>query len=223
MASISKRPNGSYDLQFVDLTKARRTIRLGPINQKQAQAFKVRVEGILEARRSGSPLDAWLAEWLGGLPREIHAKLVRYGLATARLDDARLGEFLDAYIAGRPDVKAGTRYLFTRTRSCLVEHFGADCPLTSVTPERARAWRHWFATLGNRRNANRTTTADATVRKRTGIAKQFFAEAIDRGLIARNPFEGLASTARGNPGRQVDVRPPERQHLGRAPQPPEPR
>lgn len=44
-----------------------------------------------------------------------------------------------------------------------------------------------------------------TVRRRTGIAKQFFAQAIKAKLITENPFTGLAATVRGNEARQFFV------------------
>lgn len=47
--------------------------------------------------------------------------------------------------------------------------------------------------------------ADATVRRRTGKAKQFFAEALERGLVDQNPFAKLPSHVKANTARQFFV------------------
>ncbi len=59
-----------------------------------------------------------------------------------------------------------------------------------------------LATKGKRRDKNRKTMADDTVRRRTGKVKQFFAEALERGYIESNPFEKLPCSTRGNSKRQ---------------------
>jgi len=47
--------------------------------------------------------------------------------------------------------------------------------------------------------------ADATVRRRVGKAKQFFSEAVERGLIDANPFAKLVSNSTANTKRQFFV------------------
>ena len=40
--------------------------------------------------------------------------------------------------------------------------------------------------------------ADGTVRRPTGLARQFFEHARRKGLVATNPFDGLPAAVRGN-------------------------
>ena len=49
MASISKDPNGNVIIQFVGGDKRRRTIRLGKVSQKTAEAVKLKVEHLNNA------------------------------------------------------------------------------------------------------------------------------------------------------------------------------
>jgi hypothetical protein len=56
-----------------------------------------------------------------------------------------------------------------------------------------------------KRDKNRDDLADATVRRRTGKAKQFFKEAIERGYREPNPFAGLPSTVNANEAKQFFV------------------
>jgi hypothetical protein len=51
----------------------------------------------------------------------------------------------------------------------------------------------------------RTDLGDNTVRRRTGIAKQFFGYAIKADLLKKNPFNGLAQSVHGNEARQFFV------------------
>jgi len=56
MASISKEPNGRRTIQFVGADGKRRSIRLGKVSKHTAQGIKVKVEALVEASFSGSPL-----------------------------------------------------------------------------------------------------------------------------------------------------------------------
>jgi len=111
-----------------------------------------------------------------------------------------LKAFLDFYTAHRCDVKPGTHLVYRRTVTCLVQFFGPDRKLSSITD--AEAWRAWLATQGNQRNKARDDMADNTVRRRTGIVRQFFGFAVRKKLISENPFAGLSAQVHGNPKRQ---------------------
>jgi hypothetical protein len=82
-----------------------------------------------------------------------------------------------------------------------VEHFGADKPLRRITAGDAEDWHHWLTT--------HEELADNTVRRRTGIAKQFFKAALNKQLVDANPFDGLTSSVRGNPDKFYFVTRPE--------------
>jgi integrase len=87
----------------------------------------------------------------------------------------------------------------------LVEFFGGDRRLDSITAADAERWRIWLATEGNRRNKACKKMADNTVRRRTGRVRQFFTYAIKQGVISSNPFDGLPASVHGNTKRQQFV------------------
>jgi len=101
MASLCA-DNGSRGTKWRVLTRLpngkRHTIRLGRVNKRIAEQTKRMVE-ILEASRSaGLPLDAEAAAWLSRVSDEIHARIVRAGLAEPRassLVPITLGQHLD--------------------------------------------------------------------------------------------------------------------------------
>jgi integrase len=102
----------------------------------------------------------------------------------------------------RPYRKESTLTVLKQTRRCLVGYFGADKRLADVTSADADQWRVWLATEGNVRDNDRDTLSENTIRRHSGRARQFFAAAVKRKLIASNPFSELPTAVRGNQARQ---------------------
>jgi hypothetical protein len=104
-----------------------------------------------------------------------------------------LAAFLDTYVAKRSDVKGGTAVVYGHTRRCLVDYFGADKPLSEITPADADDWRRWLGLAKNEDDskAGGQGLSDNTVRRRCGIARQFFRDAVRRRLIAESPFSEM--------------------------------
>lgn len=202
MASVINRPGGHRWIQFVDPSSKRQTLRLGKTPAKVASEVCRRVELLLTGRITGSPPDRETAVWLTSLDNVLRSKLAAVGLADAPPDRLRLAEFLDSYIASRKDLKAATLTVLGHTRRCLVEHFGEQRSLRDITPGDAAAWRIWLATVANIRDSAKDELSENTVRRRSGIAKQFFRAAVQQKLIDANPFDGLAAQVRGNRARQ---------------------
>ncbi|QEL14115.1 hypothetical protein [Limnoglobus roseus] len=58
MASIIDDPNGRRRIQFVAPNGTRKTIRLGKIDRKSAEAINRHVEALLSAKVGGQPMPA---------------------------------------------------------------------------------------------------------------------------------------------------------------------
>jgi len=187
MASITREPNGRRTVQFVGADGRRRSVRLGKVPQRTAEAVKVKIEGLVTASITRQPVEDEVARWVAGLDLAMADKLAAVGLVPKR-EAAPLAAFLDAYIAGRTDVKGSTAIVYGHTRRCLVEYFGAAKPLQEITAGDADAWRLWLR--------DHERLADNTVRRRCGIAKQFFKAAVRRRLASENPFADLAAAVR---------------------------
>jgi len=195
MASISRDPNGRKRILFVAGDGSRKTIRLGKCPVKMAEAFRLRVESLIAAKKQNTSLDGETAEWVGGLEDEFHAKLTGIGLVTPRAPTVRatLGAFLDGYLGNRTDLKPNSRLVYGHTRRTLLEFFGLDKPLSEITEDDAAAWRAFLCEQG---------LSESTVNKRSGNAKVFFRVAVKRKLIASNPFIELESKSIANKARQ---------------------
>jgi hypothetical protein len=193
VASVINDPNGRKRLQFIGTEGARRTIRLGKATIRQAEAVKFRVEQLVLASTGATGVvDEDTIRWLAGLDDTMHGKLAAVGLVEPRTSST-LGEFLDGYLNSRDDLKPGSKLVYGHTRRCLVEFFGADKSLRTITEDDAKVWRKYLTEQG---------LSEATVCKRCQNAKVFFGVAVKKKLVPSNPFSELESGSKANASRQ---------------------
>lgn len=200
MASIStSKTTGKRRILFVGPDGERKQIRLGKVSKRDAEAIKIRIETLLNSRMKACPIDRDTAGWVGNLEGAFRVKLERAGLVESveQTRIPKLGAWLERYIQGRPDVKKSTATVYGHTQRNLVEYFGADRTLDKITLGDVDSFRVHLST--------KEKLADNTVRRRMGIAKQFFRAAIRRKLISENPFEGQSTVVRRNAERFVFI------------------
>ena len=195
MASISKEPNGRRRILFVAGDGKRKTIRLGKVNQRTAEAVRVKVEALVAAGITGHAVDDETSRWLAALDQIMLDKLSSVGLIN-RQCIVTLGDFIDDYIEGRSDLKPRTRELLQVARNNLVSMFRADMPVRDFTEGDADTYRQSLLNQGLAAN---------TVRRRCGRVKQFFKAAVRRKLIDSNPFADIRCNVTANHSRFVFI------------------
>lgn len=188
MASISNDPNGRRRILFVNAAKDRKTIRLGKVSLRQAEAVKLKVQDLVGSSITGHAPSDETSRWLATLEPDLYDKLVAVELVKKRESPA-LGAFCQSYIDGRKDIKPGTRINLERIQRYLVEFFGEKRALRSITAGDAEDFQQDLLGKGK---------SDNTVRRSIGRARQFFNSAKRRDMIQSNPFDGLAATVRPN-------------------------
>jgi len=200
MASVAKEGNGGRRrILFIDPTDGRRkTLRLGKCSERAADSVCRHLEELVSARISGHAINPATAAWLTEISDALHERLAKVGLVERRdkTPVAMLGEFTADYIESRRgDAKPRTIINLNVSRRELVRFFGEDRPMGEITSGHAIEFRS--AMLGR-------GLADNTVRRHLGRARQFFAAAIDKGLIQKNPFihKQIKVAVRGNPDRR---------------------
>lgn len=191
MASITTEPNGHRTIQFKIGKGKRQSVRLGKVNQKIAEAVKLRVELIIGAKLAGHSLDDETSRWLGSIDQSLHEKLSDKGLVPRR-NNVKLKAFVDQYIAGRRDLKPSTILHINQAALKLVQCYGANRELKSITPTDAEQFRSMLL---------KECMAENTTRRLCGRAKQFFNAAIRLDLVTKNPFVNVVSNVKGNPSR----------------------
>ncbi len=192
MASISTDKAGNRKIQFSDGNGQRKIVRIGKASKKDADAILAKLESLLEAKLSRRSLAPDVASWLGEIPDMLAKRLAAVGLIAPRekqkADATTLGEFIDAYLVSRTDIKPRTLINFMQVRRDLVARFGEDKPLRDVTPGDADEWRRWLSSRDKPLGEN-------TVRRHCGRAKQLFRAALRKRLIAENPFADMKNCA----------------------------
>jgi hypothetical protein len=184
MASIAREPNGRRRIQFVAADGSRKTIRLGKVSQRAAEAVKVHVERLVTVSITGAPIEDETARWVANLDAELSEKLARVGLIRAT-SHATLGAFLEGELA-KATVKGATTIFYGHTIRNLEQFFGADKPLRTITPGDADDFRRFLVSEG---------LAPVTVARRVSLAKTFFRAAVRHKLVATNPFDGVTGGA----------------------------
>jgi integrase len=194
MASLSRAADGRFTVQFVDIDNKRRSIRLGKVDKRTAEATRLRVEALLAAKIQNAPLDRDTGQWLAGIGAALAAKLAAVGLMERRSESA-LGPFTAAYIAKRTDVKPRTTNNMNQARTRLVDFFGAAKPLRSFTEADAENWLLWM----------KERYANATTGRAIKRARQFFEAARKGKWIDANPFAAVKPPGMVNESRKAFV------------------
>lgn len=188
MASISRQANGRRTIQFVGADGRRRSLRLGKVSQRDADAIKTKVEAILSARLSGQALDAETSRWLGIVDPVIQDRMAQVGLISAITTRAKatVGPFLKEYVNRRIDVKPATKEVWSQVTRNLCEHFGEARSLATITEGDAEEFKLFLIKSG---------LASTTVHKRLQFARMFFRAAMKHKLIPANPFAEVTAKA----------------------------
>lgn len=185
MSSVVSDPNGRKRLLFFDPGGRRRSIRLGKIQLRHAEAVRARVDALLSAAHTRQPHDRETAEWITNLPPELHAKLVSARLLQPRGGHS-LGAWLTRFMESRRGLKPESLRKLEQTRSKLTDFFGEATSLFEITPAQAAEWRQNLFTL---------QLSEAAVKTHTGNAKTIMNEAVRRELMPRSAFAALKGGA----------------------------
>lgn len=132
--------------------------------------------------------------WVTKLDRRLAQKLAACGLIEERRVHT-LRELLD-YVWSQLRVKQSTLLSYSHVRRNLIEFFGPDRQLATITPGDAEEFGSWL---------KRTVPAAATSNGRSRRARQFFAVAVKKRWLAANPFDGLRCGSQENRERMAFV------------------
>lgn len=162
----------------------RSEICLGKLSVKDAKTIQTKIDAIISAKRSQRPFDAELSDWISNLENKLADRLAELGLISHREKRfvPTIKAFTDDYISKRLDAKSRTISIFRQAQRSLIDHFGPNRTLDSITPGEMNDWQRWMLGQG---------LAENTHRKRAAIVKQFFKAAISHKLIRENPCTGL--------------------------------
>ncbi len=200
MASLANDPGGTRRVTLTCPDGRRRSVRLGKIPKKNAEELRGLMERLATAAVTGSAPADGDARRVADLPDPLHAKLAKTGIVAPRerAEVVKLGPFLDAYLARRaPEVKDATIRHLREAAASLVDFYGADANVRSITPADADRFRSHLLASG--------LASNSTVPRRIGRARQLFKAAVRAEAIDRNPFDGLPATVRTDDERRFHL------------------
>lgn len=184
MASVCTEKNG-VRVQFVAPCGTRKSLRLGPIDMRSARSIARHVDNLSAAKRAGQSAPADTRAWLNSISTGLRNKLASHGLADPVVD-LKLGAFLEQYILARVDVKPATLEVWRQPCRNLLDYFGKDRDIRSITPGDADQFKQALST---------SRLASATLAKRLAFARTFFHTARKHRFIDENPFADVKASA----------------------------
>jgi len=223
MAELYTRSDWYY-VRYVKPDKTRGKIALriraeSRNKKRDAIVATTAIEDLVSARDLGHTLNEKTRVWLDDVRQgnvKLHERLVKHGMVAGPKGAGKvatvpltLKTHLADYFGRRKDAKPGTRINWGHTRRNLEAFFGEDKPLADVTIGDAKDFVRYLKTEA-RENAyadadDEDGLSQATVHKRLTNAKQFFQDAVDRGLIDANPFARIKSSAGTNRDRDFFI------------------
>jgi integrase len=189
MASLTTDAHGGRRVQFIDTNSKRRSLRLGQIPLKNAEAALVHIEALVAAKAAGASPDPKTALWAKEISGALHERLARVGLLPPRQEASiSVTKMFERYFAILA-IKASTLRTYTTARKRIEDHFGADRPLTTITPEDAHAFKRAMKMAGY---------AQATISKSIKVARQLFRRGVKQKLVESNPFTEIPAGSQTN-------------------------
>jgi integrase len=179
MASLNREPTGSWRIQF-DSLDGRRTLRLGQMSKRAAEQIYYHVRILIESRLAGVPAPSATVEWANNTGEPLRTRLVRCGLIESPTSTLiTLGQFIEEHLQLRAmELKGSTMEILKQAARHLLRTIPPETRLADIGPKDADRFRA-FVLQGR---------AKATANKWTRLCKEFFAAAVHRGLIEKNPF-----------------------------------
>ncbi len=203
LVAVKGKRGTSYEVQFCDGADRRPKIRLGRVPKKTAQATQLRIEFLIAAKAAAAAIDAETARWLDGIGDDLHERLARVGLVPHRHGTGKargagmtVAALADRYVGRRElNLKPNTIRKLKQARRALVEHFGENRAITTITAGEAADWREEML----------QGLSEASVATHIKCAKSFFSYAVDSEFIDRNPFGKVKAGSQRNSRRRVFV------------------
>lgn len=193
MASLSKSARGGRFIQFTDGDRQRRTIHLGDMTAKQAEALLVRVEVLITAKIAGTPIDPPTASWVREIGDVLHERIARVGLVQPRTESrVTLADMFQRYFASIT-VKPSTERTYRMAQAAAEQHFGKDRQIDSITAADDAE--------GFKKALRDAKYAQATISKWIKVVRQAFRKAVKAKLVEENPFADVRAGSQTNDAR----------------------
>jgi len=191
MATISRKDQGAWLIQFFDQNKKRRPIHLGKkYSEKTARELKEVVEKIIYNRDNGLIPDKKTQTWIQEASPEIQDKLVAVGLIDKPLSRT-VEELWDTFIQTKTDIKDTTMATYATARDRFFLFFKGKEMIADLTTARMRQWKGYLRTQAPCEGAKVPGLAESTTAGTIAKAKAVFNWAVQTGWLTKSPLDGV--------------------------------
>ncbi len=195
MATLStSKKDKSKSIQFrFDPKQKKHTIYLGKISKKASELVLIRVEELIAAKISHSPIPTETASWVASIGDKLRNKLYKLGLVDKATNHALITvkELVEQFLKNQV-VSPATLAVYKQGTNSLVKHFGAKTLISTIDVKAADKWRTYV---------EQSVKAKATLGKRIRTVRSVFSKAVIWKMIPMNPFSHLKAPSQQNRSR----------------------
>jgi len=185
MASLRKRKNGTWEIQFRDEYRRRQTITMSgnKYTERTVRQFQDAVTVLVDKKINRDPTqDRVTKAWVENAPLEIREKLARVGLYDLPSKHTTK-ELWDTFLDKNSDMYEDTRRTYLYARERFFSFFRQTELLDELTQDRMKEWRRFLLDSGK--------YAPATVAGTLSKGKAVFNWAKRERWIKVSPLEGV--------------------------------
>jgi integrase len=202
MASLITDPNGHRRIGFKSPIDGRsKTIRLGRLPASEAEKYCEYLGILAVCHANPEAVPAAVLKWALDLDDTLYHRVAATGLLPPRnsgtTNAPTMGKLVADVTAELVRTKPLTQQNYARIFAMIIEHFGADRPVASVSPRDADTFVTWMRT--------EKQIGPATASRRIRGCRFLFKRAVRWEWTDQNPFEGIKAGQSINHARKAFV------------------
>lgn len=196
MASIFKRPSGTWTVELY-VEKDRKTkIGLPTKSQREARRIADRIQALADSRKTGIENQdsvSWLVKIRDDSPK-LYKRLVELNLAQDVAENLVTIEMLESAFTVQQKVGENTAKGINIAFSKLKLFFGENYHLNQITPEMVEHFVLWLHTPEANQLMLNQALSENSISLYIRLIRRFFNYALRFGWISQNPFNGVRTS-----------------------------
>ena len=196
MASIFKRPSGTWTVELYVERDRKTKIGLPTKSQREARRIADRIQSLADSRKTGIENQdsvSWLVKVRDDSPK-LYKRLVELGLAQDVSENLVTIEMLESAFTAKQNVSENTAKGIRAAFAKLKTFFGEKCLLNQITTESIEHFILWLHTPDANLRNGLTELSENSISIFIRLVRRFFNYALRLGWISQNPLIGIRAT-----------------------------
>lgn len=195
MASIFKRPSGTWTVELYVERDRKTKIGLPTKSQREARRIADRIQALADSRKTGIENQdsvSWLVKVRDDSPK-LYKRLVELNLAQDVSENLVTIEMLESAFTAQQKVGERTAIGIRNAFEKLKNFFGKEYLINQITVEMVEHFVLWLHTPEANQRLNREL-CENSISVAIRLSRRFFNYAVRLGWILKNPFDGIRAT-----------------------------